>query len=127
MRSTDYPLQFDIENIRLINAAELDFELEGLPTSGVVKNGLVPTDTPDKATFQVRAYPNPASDQLYISVQGAQLEKARLMAPDGRTVLQTQPGQSEVSLQHLPEGLYLLQVWTSEGPTTRRILIARYY
>lgn len=125
MRGTDYPLQFDIENIRLINAAELDFELEGLATSGVVKNGLVPTDTPDKATFQVQAYPNPASDQLRISVQGAQLEKVRLMAPDGRTVLQTQPGQSEVNLQHLPEGLYLLQVWTSEGPATQRILIAR--
>lgn len=125
MRGTDYPLQFDIENIRLINAAELDFELEGLATSGVVKNGLVPTDTPDKATFQVQAYPNPASDQLRISVQGAQLEKVRLMAPDGRTVLQTRPGQPEVNLQHLPEGLYLLQVWTSEGPATQRILIAR--
>lgn len=125
MRNNDYPLDFDIENIRLINAEETDFQLEGLPTSGVVKDGLVATDTPGKATFQVRAYPNPANDQLRISVQGAQLEKARLMATDGRTVQQIQGGQSEANLQHLPEGLYLLQVWTSEGPATHRIMIAR--
>lgn len=124
MRGNDYPLDFDIENIRLINAAELDFQVEGLPTSGVVKDGLV--NVPETAqAFNVRAFPNPASGQIRILVEGAQLESARLMATDGRTVQQIQGGQSEVNLQHLPEGLYLLQVLTSEGATTHRILIAR--
>ena len=124
MRGEDYPLEFDIENIRLINAAELDFQLEGLPTSGVVKDGLV--NVPEAAqAFNVRAFPNPASDQIRILVEGAQLESARLMATDGRTVQQIQGGQSEVNLQHLPEGLYLLQVWTSEGTTNHRIMITR--
>ncbi len=124
MRGNDYPLDFDIENIRLINADETDFQLEGLPTSGVVKDGLV--NVPEAAqAFKVRAFPNPASDQIRILVEGAQLESARLMATDGRTVQQIQGGQSEFSLQHLPEGLYLLQVWTSEGTTTHRIMIAR--
>ena len=124
MRGNDYPLDFDIENIRLINAAELDFQLEGLPTSGVVKDGLVNVQETAQA-FNVRAFPNPASGQIRILVEGAQLESARLMATDGRTVQQIQGGQSEVNLQHLPEGLYLLQVLTSEGATTHRILIAR--
>jgi hypothetical protein len=124
MRGNDYPLDFDIENIRLINAAEMDFQLEGLPTSGVVKDGLV--NVPETAqAFNVRAFPNPASDQISILVEGAQLESARLMATDGRNVQQIQGGQSEVNLQHLPEGLYLLQVLTSEGATTHRIMIAR--
>lgn len=122
MRGEDYPLEFDIENIRLINADETDFQLEGLPTSGVVKDGLV--NTPQAAQdFKVRAFPNPASDQISILVEGAQLEQAQLMATDGRIVRRIQDGQPELNVSNLPEGLYLLQVWTTKGLTSKRLII----
>jgi hypothetical protein len=73
--------------------------------------------------FKVRAFPNPASDQISILVEGAQLEQAQLMATDGRIVRRIQDGQPELNVSNLPEGLYLLQVWTTKGLTSKRLII----
>ncbi|MBV6655818.1 MAG: T9SS type A sorting domain-containing protein, partial [Mameliella sp.] len=123
MRGEDYPLEFDIENIRLINADETDFQVTGLPSSGIVKDGIVNTTAPEQNNFEVQAFPNPANDLLRILVRGAQLEEARLIATDGRLVHRAQQRTSEINVQNLPEGLYMLQVVTDKGQTTQRIVI----
>jgi hypothetical protein len=56
-------------------------------------------------------------------VEGAQLEQAQLMATDGRIVRRIQDGQPELNVSNLPEGLYLLQVWTTKGLTSERLII----
>ena len=123
MRGEDYPLEFDVENIRLINADETDFQVTGLPSSGIVKDGIVNTTAPEQNNFEVQAFPNPANDLLRILVRGAQLEEARLIATDGRLVHRAQQRTSEINVQNLPEGLYMLQVVTDKGQTTQRIVI----
>lgn len=69
MWGEDYLLEFDIENIWLINVEEIDFQLEGLFIFGLVKDGLVNV-LEVVQVFKVWVFFNLASDQISIFVEG---------------------------------------------------------
>ncbi len=71
-------------------------------------------------------YPNPASSQIYVSMDDANTVNytAELISMQG-AVLQTQQGrvqQFSVGIQHIPAGMYMLRVKTSAGTACKRII-----
>ncbi|MEJ8804394.1 thiol protease/hemagglutinin PrtT [Pontibacter sp. H249] len=75
-------------------------------------------------------YPNPVKDRIIVDLSTfeGQLEKAKLVSMQGKVVLiknMLDSGRSELSVGSVPEGLYILQLYTNKGIITRKIIIAR--
>ncbi len=82
-------------------------------------------------------FPQPADAQAHLSFTVSPEEASRkitLQITDlqGRTLLQEEPGktapgvqQVTVNTSELPEGMYLIRLWTGKKKTTRKLLIRR--
>jgi hypothetical protein len=87
--------------------------------TGAISTGI---DTTPGEVLQLKAYPNPTSDVVNIAVPAAMGANATVTIIDasGRTVHQelltlTGGGVGQLSVQHLVEGLYTLQVMDGQG------------
>jgi predicted esterase len=79
-----------------------------------------------KTTFQM--YPNPATDQLFLSVGSGKIESVSLMDMTGREVYRhAEVGQSQVTLNlsSVPVGVYIVQAQTTAGPLSRKVVVQR--
>ena len=70
-------------------------------------------------------YPNPAYNVFYI--EGNTLSKAEITDVSGKVVYQTtlRPGRNAISASHFPAGVYVARIYSKEGITSRKIVIAR--
>jgi len=84
------------------------------------------TSTRELATLPgVKAFPNPATDQLFLTHVPAN-SRVQLFSPEGRLVVEQelQGTPAAVALDGLPQGLYLVQVLAAEGRWTGRVIVA---
>lgn len=84
------------------------------------------TPIPDELDFTLQVYPNPAHQQLTLSLEGAYLESLILLNQVGNTVynqsgLRTQSLQ--ISTMILPSGLYFLRLQTDRGEVVRKLQV----
>jgi len=87
--------------------------------------GMTPVD-PLQPTPAVMVYPNPVSSRLFVqSVEP--MTEVRSTDLSGRTVLQEKAASLEhtVNVENLSPGLYVLQVKTDTGNSTRKIQVVR--
>ncbi|MBC8082844.1 MAG: T9SS type A sorting domain-containing protein [Hymenobacter sp.] len=73
----------------------------------------------------VSIYPNPASSQLFISLQNRDFLNAWLTDVAGRRVLAATTTEN-LDVSAVPDGLYLLTVVTSRGQFTRKVVIRKH-
>ncbi|HMI07477.1 MAG TPA: T9SS type A sorting domain-containing protein [Flavobacterium sp.] len=66
----------------------------------------------DKAGVSV--YPNPTADKLFVKASGKDIEKAEVYSVTGKLLL-TQENPTELSLQNLATGMYLVKLTSAEG------------
>ena len=78
----------------------------------------------------LEVYPNPSQGQINLSLRMEQVDDVRLTLVDaaGRTVFgrelrRVQQYEAPLDLSHLPAGVYVLQVRSSEGTGLRRLVI----
>jgi hypothetical protein len=78
-------------------------------------------NTPEHTQPQLKTYPNPVKDLLYISLEGGHFNY-RINSPGGTCVYQGQSDHSDlkVSIANLPAGLYMLRVFSDQGQTCTR-------
>lgn len=80
------------------------------------------------ALNDVKVFPNPAKDLINISAQGEKINEIRIIDVAGRKVTQ-QPGNNAslitVPVNNLSSGIYMLQIQTSTGILTRKIVIGK--
>lgn len=69
----------------------------------------------------LRVYPNPASETIYIT-SGIPIEKIELYDIVGKQVLESK-NTSEINVNHLEYGLYLLKLYSEKAITTKKIII----
>ncbi len=84
------------------------------------------TSTEENIEGLTSIYPNPASDVIHIDIDGIQNYDAKLYDLDGRMIMQS-TNQSEMDIQTVQEGLYLLQIRDLETnqASVKRITIER--
>ncbi len=72
-----------------------------------------------------RIFPNPAKEK--ITVQGSNLQTIELYSQTGQRILQEQaknPTHCEVSVNHLPAGLYFIKISTTDGKNaTQKVVV----
>lgn len=79
--------------------------------------------SPDNQVESLFAYPNPASDQLFINAPGTS-KALRIFNAQGQEVMTTlNSGQATLNVQHWPRGVYLLVLETTKTAQTQRIVL----
>ncbi len=78
-------------------------------------------DSPDEARG-LAIYPNPASDEVRVSMAGEAPERIRLIGTDGRTWITAQRAR-QLNLQAMPAGAYVLEAASADGGVERRTLV----
>jgi hypothetical protein len=91
-----------------------------------VENNLDCTASIDPSDNQIEslfAYPNPASDQLFINAPGSP-KALRIFNAQGQEVMAMEhPFQSTLYVQNWPRGVYLLVVETTKTARTQRVIL----
>jgi parallel beta-helix repeat protein len=90
-------------------------EVQGLPAGGC-----------GMQAFSFLAYPNPAADELHVSLQGAGNALVTLSDPQGRVLLQAKEDLFGSSTLHwdvssVPAGIYLVTLISQQGRVTQKV------
>jgi spore coat protein CotH len=105
------------------NMTQLDLDFDG---GSYVENNLDCTASIDPSDNQIEslfAYPNPASDQLFINAPGSP-KALRIFNAQGQEVMAMEhPFQSTLYVQNWPRGVYLLVVETTKTARTQRVIL----
>ncbi len=102
---------------------------DGADTNGVGTNighvkvyslsSVLSTDNSIETQFSI--YPNPAKDHLNIKLKNSiDFKKVRIFSPVGVEVLRT--NSTSVNVSHLTSGLYIIEVETTTGKETRKLI-----
>ncbi|MGB4899818.1 MAG: T9SS type A sorting domain-containing protein [Saprospiraceae bacterium] len=82
---------------------------------------VAPGSSADRHSFDIRIFPNPAYQKLFVEIKSAVAEPVKLKLTDlaGRTILYqnapTTTDQIEISMSRIPQGMYLLSVVNDRG------------
>ncbi|PHN07058.1 cohesin domain-containing protein [Flavilitoribacter nigricans] len=119
-RSDNYDIPISIENARLITAAE-----EAVPVaerSSVIT--VSTTGTIDPALDQqIRVYPVPARDVLFLKTPQIHIESIELYDLEGRRLQRWTGSPDRLPLTDLPQGTYALRLITAQGVAVRRVVL----
>jgi len=84
------------------------------------------TKTDDEPDQKLSVFPNPAQDQINISIEGLQINAIQLFNVHGQILL-TEPNhelkRTSLDIGHLSSGIYFLKVLIGEDEVTRKIVV----
>lgn len=93
----------------------------GMKTGTVTVTGLTEFKNEESG---VVVYPNPANEQLTISAGENKIEKVELYDVMGRLLL-NETEQKTINISQLPNGTYVVKVYTSNGIETKKVVVSR--
>lgn len=126
LRDEENPkIQLGIENVRLINNADLIIPVTPLPSTPTTKKGTTTSAYDPYLDARIRVYPQPASDQLYLDYGDLPLRSVQLLQIDGKALSGVLVPQRSLSLAGIPNGVYLLKVVAESGVVMKKVLVAR--
>lgn len=76
----------------------------------------------DFALENFKLYPNPVADILNLSISNATLEQVKVIDLNGKVVLELFDNLEKLQLQTLSSGIYLVQIRTSLGSVSKKII-----
>jgi PKD repeat protein len=109
---------------------EITLNTDGSGLTGDVSASalVLSTETTQVRAEEIRLYPNPVSNFLFVQFPESVQADAQLRIMDARGQMVLQPGQAgannqkEISVDNLPGGLYFLQIETAEGFVSKRFI-----
>jgi hypothetical protein len=122
LRSGNYELVFDIENVRVIDYEEQTLAIAPQSTVSIIKDAVNSTNEM-YTSFDFKVYPNPVTTELNLQTN-AQIEAVELMTTSGQ-LIRRYGTVNVVDVNDLSAGIYFLRVWTNQGFTARRISVIR--
>lgn len=113
----------DKENLISVKEIEKDGEIK----DSEYYTNIYSSDVSNEKLFSVESaiYPNPVSDVLNVTINGADLAVIKLINANGSIVIQQKVQQSTATIpvSSLPKGYYFLTVQTTQGTKTHKIII----
>lgn len=67
-------------------------------------------------------YPNPVSNQLFISSEGITIEKLTVYSISGIQVIETSANENFIDVSNLTEGLYFIEISSLEGKSVQKFI-----
>ena len=86
----------------------------------VLKNYLL--DVPENDELNITVYPNPVTETLFISSEGITIEKIKVYSISGQIILSSENVQNSIDVSGLSEGLYFLEIFSSEGKSILKFI-----
>lgn len=119
LRSGMYPMDFEIEGIRLINNIEVVKNIVPRRTTSYVDllDGL---NEPVLAQ-QITLYPNPAEASIWINSSAVNIKQVALYNTNGQ-YLKSFTNQNRLPIHDLQAGVYILQFICEEGVASKRFI-----
>ncbi len=121
----DAKLKFQIEDVELISNAYTKIPVNPLRDAIVVKNDVVSKVQDRLIAHQVRLFPQPASDQLFVDFGSLQVKGLQLLQQDGRALTPILNPTRQLDLRGIPGGVIFLKVLTDKGVGIKKILITK--
>jgi hypothetical protein len=113
-----------IERVRLINNLAEALPISPVSSSPTAVKGT--TSTYDQVwAAQIRLYPQPAGDKVYIDGGSIPVKSLQILQADGRVLRNTAFDPAGMNVQDLPNGLYYLRLVGEKGMAVKKMLIAR--
>lgn len=113
-----------IERVRLINNLAEALSISPLSSNPTALKGT--TSTFDRIwETQIRLYPQPAGDKVYIDAGSVNVKSLQILQADGRVLRNTAFDPAGINVQDLPNGLYYLRLVGEKGMAVKKMLIAR--
>ena len=81
-----------------------------------------PLSISEQNLVQFNIYPNPASSKLFISSENTQIENFRVYSISGKQVFEFSNFEDSIDVSNLSEGLYFLEINTSEGKSVQKFI-----
>ena len=119
LRSGMYPMDFQIEGVRLINNIEVAKNIVPRRTTSYV-DLLDDLEEPILAQ-QIKLYPNPAEASIWIDSQAINIEQIALYNTNGQ-YLKSFTKQNRLPIHDLQAGVYILQFICEEGVASKRFI-----
>jgi heat shock protein HslJ len=86
----------------------------------VLKNYVL--DVAENYNQSIAIYPNPVSNQLFIASEGITIEKLAVYSMSGKQVIEASANLNSIDVSNLSEGLYFIEVSSSEGKSVQKFL-----
>lgn len=98
------------------------FDEIGIPISGQVDNSCVSVEADLES--HLRVYPNPAADQVHLSIPGVPSFRAGLYTVQGQVIrnLEGSNGQLRINLEDIQPGTYLLRIRAGDRMVVRPLM-----
>jgi hypothetical protein len=112
-----YEMPVRIENVRLINASEIEQPVAPRETIALIDN-VTATDEAE-ALAGLSIAPVPTAEWVQVNAGSARINRIEVLATDGR-LLGELPAQERVSLGAYPAGIYWLRIITDQGAALRK-------
>ena len=78
--------------------------------------------TPNYLEPKFNLYPNPVSNQLFITSEGITIEKMRVYSIGGKQVIEASVSENSIDVSNLSEGLYFIEISSSEGKSIQKFI-----
>ena len=118
-------LKLQIQDVQLISNANKSIPVNPLNSPPVVKTNVVSKVQDRLIAHQVRLFPQPATDQLFVEYGSLQVQGVQLLQQDGRALTPILNPTRELDLQGIPGGVIFLKVLTDKGVGIKKILITK--
>jgi len=103
---------FDNHTLTLEFATGYELVFQSTPLLSINENTLV----------EIKIYPNPASDQLFISSENYEIENVTIYSALGRKIQKVEDFETSTDASHLSEGMNFIEVTTSEGKSVQKLI-----
>jgi hypothetical protein len=125
LKSTTQRLDLLISDVRIITNIETERLASTPPTDILISTTTATTDL-TAATTYVNVFPNPAKTDLNIQ-SNDEIEWLRLYNLAGQEIqsILVQGLTTQLNIQHLAQGMYVLKVQTTQGIQTQKVQIVR--
>jgi len=116
----------EIEDVKLVD--ENGVTTPVIPTSTVltIYNDDIINSTDESLAEQIKTYPNPVNDQLFIKSNDTSIRQVELIAATGQIVYSKQniiQNNWTVATNDLANGLYSLNIYTDQGVLSQKVVI----
>lgn len=120
LRSTLYPVEFEVVDVTVIRNDEEPMIITPKKTTMIIDIVNSVSEIPlDKV---ISIFPNPTNDHLFINTDEVDILEVAVHAIDGSLMPLDYNHSNALSLKDLPNGVYLLKVYTDKGILSSRIV-----
>ncbi len=76
----------------------------------------------ENTSADFKIYPNPVSDQLFISSENLQIENINIYSMSGKEIMNFETNEKAFDVSTLSKGIYFIEVTSQEGTSSQRFI-----